>query len=88
MDTKNLSIFSGSIVLILSIIILFLTKPKMLLNVNDKHQQVVNWTKLIILSVIFALVSAIIVFLMKNEVVPISTAPVVKTTNMAFSVTY
>ena len=62
-DPMIISIITGNITLIISIIFFAILKPRVIMKVKDNYKHGINWLKLILLSIVIGLVMAIVTFL-------------------------
>ena len=74
-DTTNYSLFVGFIVFLLSVGMLTWVKPTTITKLNDSYNRVINWPRLLLLSVVFGLTASVCAFLIKSKDVVEYTKP-------------
>lgn len=73
MDWKNpitLSLIALVVATVISVAVFVLWKPASVVNVDDQKNKNLNWGKLISLSVVLGLVSAIVIFISTMKEIP------------------
>ncbi len=59
----NVSIFSGVLSFVIASAMLIIIKPNIITKVNDDYKTVVNWPRLLLVSIILGLTASVCVFL-------------------------
>lgn len=73
----RMSFFSGVVVFVASLLILRISKPRMVLQPHPNGSVTLLWGKMIILSIVFGVLVSIVMFLVaiRNIVEPFNTIP-------------
>lgn len=62
-----MSTVAGCVTLFVSIIVIIVSKPRMVMKVRDNHEHGLDWFRVVMLSIILGLVVSIIIIILKTH---------------------